>query len=200
MAGEITMHIRVKNQSHFLNLMEDPILATIYFHNKNINEFNNQRLIELQNDYKKAKAKYNKKLFLLSITSFLGLDTKTYNLSKKVEQEHKKVINCLNKIDIFDSNLSYLFISGIINLEKSKQLGFSSDYIKNLLEQYKKQVENPYIEYYYNENSGTTSMQTENGKSLILPYTPHEIGNKIKEKRAKVPVIGNKSTPRYRFY
>ena len=42
------MHIKVKNQSHFLNLMEDSILATAYFHNKDIDEFNNQRLLELQ--------------------------------------------------------------------------------------------------------------------------------------------------------
>ena len=117
-----------------------------------------------------------------------------------MEQEHKKMISCLNKIDIFESNLAYLLISGIINLEKSKQLGFNSDYIRNLLEQYKKQVHNPYIEYYYNENAGTTSVQTENGKSLILPYTPHEVSNKIKEKRAKVPAISEKKTPRYRFY
>lgn len=194
------MHIKVKNQSHFLNLMEDPFLATVYFHNKDIDEFNNQRLIELQNDYKKAKAKYNQKSSLLSITSFLGLDTKTYNLSKTVEQEHKKMMSCLNKIDTFESNLAYLLISGIINLEKSKQLGFNSDYIRNLLEQYKKQVENPYVEYYYNEKTGTTSVETENGKSLILPYTPHEVSNKIKEKRAKVPAISDKATPRLRFY
>ena len=49
------MHIKVKNQSLFLNLMEDSILATAYFHNKDIDEFNNQRLLELQNDYKKVK-------------------------------------------------------------------------------------------------------------------------------------------------
>ena len=194
------MHIKEKNQSHFLNLMEDPVLATAYFHNKDIDEFNNQRLIELQSDYKKAKAKYNQKSSLLSITSFLGLDTKTYNLSKKVEQEHKKMMSCLNKIDTFESNLAYLLISDIINIEKSKQLGFNSDYIRNLLEQYKKQVENPYVEYYYNEKTGTTSVQTENGKSLILPYTPHEVSNKIKEKRAKVPAISDKATPGLRFY
>ena len=65
------------------------------------------------------------------------------------------MMSCLNKMDTFESNLAYLLISGIINLEKSKQLGFNSDYIRNLLEQYKKQVENPYVEYYYNEKTGT---------------------------------------------
>ena len=174
------MHIKVKKQSHFLNLMQEPILATAYFRNEDINKFNNQRLIELQNEYKKAKAKYNQKLSLLSITSFLGLDTKTYNLSKKVEQEHKKMMSCLNKIDTFESNLAYLLISGIINLEKSKQLGFNSDYVRNLLEQHKKLAENPYVEYYYDEKRGTTSMQTESDNLLILPYTPFEVGKKIK--------------------
>ena len=38
------MHIKVKNQSHFLNLMEDSILATAYFHNKDIDEFKNINL------------------------------------------------------------------------------------------------------------------------------------------------------------
>ena len=194
------MHIKVKKQSHFLNLMEDPVLATAYFHNKDIDEFNNQRLIELQKDYKKAKAKYNQKSSLLSITSLLGLDTKTYNLSKKAEQEHKKMVSCLNKIDTFESNLAYLLISGIINLEKSKQLGFNSDYVRNLLEQHKKLAENPYVEYYHDEKTGTTAMQTESGKLLILPYTPSSVGKKIKEKRANVPAISDKATPRYRFY
>lgn len=190
------MHIKVKNQSLFLNLMEDSILATAYFHNKDIDEFNNQRLLELQNDYKKAKEKYNQESSLLSITSFLGLDTKTYNLSKKVEQEHKKMMSCLNKIDTFESNLAYLLISGIINLEKSKQLGFNSDYVRKLLEKHKKLAENPYVEYYYDEKTGTTAMQTESGKLLILPYTPHSVAKQIEEKRANVPFISEKERPR----
>ncbi len=194
------MHIKVKKQSHFLNLMEDPVLATAYFYNKDIDEFNNQQLIELQNDYKKAKAKYNQKSSLLSITSFLGIDTKTYNLSKKVEHEHKKMMSCFNKIDTFESNLAYLLISGIINLEKSKQLGFNSDYVRNLLEQHKKLAENPYVEYYHDEKTGTTAMQTESGKLLILPFTPFSVKKKIKEKRANVSFISEKETPRYRLY
>ena len=59
------MHIKVKNQSHFLNLMEDSILATAYFHNKDIDEFNNQRLLELQNDYKNIKKLKNRKKLLI---------------------------------------------------------------------------------------------------------------------------------------
>ena len=61
------MHIKVKEQNHFLNLLNDSALAMAYVHNKDMGEFNNQRLIELQNNYKKAKAKYNQKLSLLSI-------------------------------------------------------------------------------------------------------------------------------------
>ena len=46
------MHIKVKEQNHFLNLLNDSALAMAYFHNKDMGEFNNQRLIELQNNYK----------------------------------------------------------------------------------------------------------------------------------------------------
>ena len=118
--------------------MNDPTLAVVYFHNKDMDEFNNQRLMELQNSYKNAKTKYNQKLSLLSIASFLGLENKTYNLSLKVEQEHKKMINSLREIDIFESNLAYLLICGIISFENCKQLGFNGGYVRNMLEQYKK--------------------------------------------------------------
>ena len=113
-----------------------------------------------------------------------------------MEQEHKKMMSCLNKIDIFESNLAYLLISGIINLEKSKQLGFNSDYVRKLLEKHKKLAENPYVEYYHDEKTGTTAMQTESGKLLILPYTPHSVGKQIKQKRANVPFISEKERPR----
>lgn len=194
------MYIKEKKQNHFLNLMNDPTLAVVYFHNKDMDEFNNQRLMELQNSYKNAKTKYNQKLSLLSIASFLGLENKTYNLSLKVEQEHKKMINSLREIDIFESNLAYLLICGIISFENCKQLGFDGDYVRNMLEQYKKQAENPYVEYYCDEKTGTTSVQTENGEILILPYTPHEVSNKIKEKRAKVPATSYKIMPRKTSY
>ena len=39
-------------------------------------------------------------------------------------------------------------------------------------------------------------MQTESGKLLILPYTPHSVGKQIKEKRANVPFISEKERPR----
>ena len=118
--------------------MNDPTLAVVYFHNKDMDEFNNQRLMELQKSYKNAKTKYNQKLSLLSIASFLGLENNTYNLSLKVEQEHKKMINSLREIDIFESNLAYLLICGIISFENCKQLGFNGGYVRNMLEQYKK--------------------------------------------------------------
>lgn len=184
------MHIKVKEQNHFLNLLNDSALAMAYFHNKDMGEFNNQRLIELQNNYKKAKAKYNQKLSLLSIASFLGFENRTYNLALKIEQEHRKMMSSLCKLDIFESNLAYLLVSGIINFEKCEKLGFNSDYVRNLLEQYKKQAEKPYVEYYYDEKTGTTSAQTENGKLLILPYTPPEVRSKIKEKQAKLRLNG----------
>lgn len=178
------MHIKVKKQSYFLDLMNNPTLAAGSFHNKDMGEFNNQRLIELQNNYKKAKTRYNQNSFLLSIALFLGLKNKTYNLALKLEQEHKEMMSRLRNIDIFESELAYLLISGIISFEECKQLGFNSDHVRNLLEQYKKQIENSCVEYDYYEKTGKTSVQTENGKLLILPYAPSGVSKKIKEKRA----------------
>ena len=39
-------------------------------------------------------------------------------------------------------------------------------------------------------------MQTESGKLLILPYTPHSVAKQIKEKRANVPFFSEKERPR----
>lgn len=90
-------------------------------------------------------------------------------------------MSSIRDLDVFESNLSYLLISGIISYEQCKQLGFDSDYIENLLEKYKKIADNSYIEYDYDEQRGTTSEINEYGKALILPYTPIEVRRKIQK-------------------
>ena len=130
------MNVKAKKNNHFLNLLEDRKLAEQYFSGKNMTEFNSLQLIKLQKNCKMIKTKYSQKLWLLSIYSFLGLEN--YDLALKTEHEHKKMMSSIRDLDVFESNLSYLLISGIISYEQCKQLGFDSDYIENLLEKYKK--------------------------------------------------------------
>lgn len=173
------MNIKVKKNTHFLNLLEDRKLAEQYFSGKNMAEFNFLQLIKLQENCKIAKTKYSQKLCLSSISSILGLEN--YDLALKTEHEHKKMMSSIRDLDVFESNLAYLLISGIISHEQYKQLGFDSDYIKNLLEKYKKIADNPYIEYDYDEQRGTTSEINEYGKALILPYTPIKVRCEIQK-------------------
>lgn len=173
------MNVKAKKNNHFLNLLEDRKLAEQYFSGKNMTEFNSLQLIKLQKNCKMIKTKYSQKLWLLSIYSFLCLEN--YDLALKTEHEHKKMMSSIRDLDVFESNLSYLLISGIISYEQCKQLGFDSDYIENLLEKYKKIADNSYIEYDYDEQRGTTSEINEYGKALILPYTPIEVRRKIQK-------------------
>ena len=51
------MYIRIKKNNHFLNLLVNRESAQRYFLNKNVEEFNNSRLNELQVNLRKAKRK-----------------------------------------------------------------------------------------------------------------------------------------------
>lgn len=65
------MYIRIKKNNHFLNLLANRESAQRYFLNKNVEEFNNSRLNELQVNLRKAKRKYSRMSSVLSIAYFL---------------------------------------------------------------------------------------------------------------------------------
>lgn len=193
------MYIKVKKQNHFFNLLEGSTLTVAHFYNKDIGEFNNQRLMELQNNHKKAIEKYNEiSSIAFSIVSFLGSKNSAYYL-RLLEEERSRMVSSAYELDTFESDLAYLLLSGIISFEECESLGFDNDYIRNLLEEYKKQVENPYVEYYYNEKTNRVSKYTEDARLLDLPYIPHEVKKIIeKENETKLDLNDDEKPKQYR--
>lgn len=65
-------------------------------------------------------------------------------------------------------------------------MGYSKEFIEEFLVYYKNLAQNPYNEYYYNDNNGRTSMVDEKGRRVILPYPPHSVLEKINEKESQL--------------
>ena len=81
-----------------------------------------------------------------------------------------------NLFELFESNLAYLIISGLINIDDCyKKNNFDPNYLKKLLEKYKKQALKPFKEYDYDENRNSASEVLENGKRIILPYISDDV-------------------------
>lgn len=177
------MYVKERIKNHFLNLLEDKELACVYFYGRDIvEEFNNDKLIELEKDVKKSKNRYDKFFNLYSLVNYLGIESLVEKITKNLSRTQKLYSKSMNELDVFKSNLAYLIISGVLKLENAQVMGYSKEFIEEFLVPYQNQADNPYNEYYYNENNGTTSMITEKGLSLILPYTPHAVLEKLKEK------------------
>ena len=180
------MYIKEKIKNHFLNLLEDKDLAMIYFYNKDIvEEFNNNKLVELQNNVKKSENKYNKLLNLYSLAKFLGIESLIEKANSNLNKAQRTYNKNMHELDIFKSNLAYLLISGILKLENAQVMGYSREFIAEFLIPYKKQSENPYNEYYYNENNGRTTLIDKKSFNMILPYTPDIILKRISEERSE---------------
>lgn len=180
------MYVKEKVKNHFLNLLGDKELACVYFYGRDIvEEFSNDKLIELENNVKKSKSRYDKFCYLYSLVNFLGIESLSEKVTKNLSRTEKSYSKGMNELDVFKSNLAYLIISGILKLENVQVMGYNKEFIEEFLVPYQSQADNPYNEYYYNENNGRTSMVTEKGSSLILPYTPHAVLKKIKEKESE---------------
>lgn len=177
------MYIRIKKNNHFLNLLVNRESAQRYFLNKNVEEFNNSRLNELQVNLRKAKRKYSRMSSVLSIAHFFKAE-KIINIASKLEMKHQELEDSIHELEIFESNLAYLIISESINIDDCcKKNNLNPGYLIALLEKSKKQVARPFLEYAYDENTGQVSEITEDGKCIILPYIPYAVKNEIDKKR-----------------
>lgn len=180
------MYVKEQIKNHFLNLLGDKELACVYFYGRDIvEEFNNDKLIELEKNVKKFESRYEKSLNLYSLVNFLGIESLVEKITKNLSRTQKSYSKSMNELDVFKSNLAYLIISGILKLENAQVMGYSKEFMEEFLVPYQNQADNPYNEYYYNENNGRTSMVTEKGSSLILSYTPHAVLKKLKEKESE---------------
>lgn len=179
------MYIKIKKHNHFLNLLEDSELAQGYFLGKDVGEFNNSRLNELQDMLRKAKRRYSRMSSVLSITHFFKVENRI-NIASKVEASHRELDGIVHELEIFESNLAYLIISETITVDDCcKKNDLDSVYLRNLLEKYKKQVARPFLEYDYHENTGQVSEILENGKCIVLPYIPSAVKDIINQERKK---------------
>ena len=179
------MYIKIKKHNHFLNLLEDSELAQGYFLGKDVGEFNNSRLNELQDDLRNAKRRYSRMSSVLSITHFFRAENRV-NIASKLDIRHQELEDSVHELEIFESNLAYLIISESINIDDCcKKNNLDPVYLRNLLEKYKKQVARPFLEYDYDENTDQVSEITEDGKCIILPYIPYAVKNEIDKKRRK---------------
>lgn len=180
------MYIKEKIKNHFSNLLENPKFALAYFYNRDIvEEFNNSKLVELQNNLRKTERRYNNYFNLYSLVKFLGIESLVEKVTKNLAMSQKMYSKNSNDIDIFKSNLAYLIISGILKLENAEVMGYSKEFIEEFLVPYQNQANNPYNEYFYNEANGRTSIIDEKGFSKVLGYTPYSVLEKIKQKESE---------------
>lgn len=179
------MYIKEKKHNHFLNLLGDKGLAETYFHGKDISEYNNNRLNELQDNLRTSKRIYTIMSSVLSITRFFRIDN-LVGTASKVERKHQELEDSIHELEIFESNLAYLVISESISIEDCcGKNNLEPVYLRNLLEKYKKQVAKPFTEYDYDENTGRVSEITEDGKCIVMPYIPHAVRKKLLKKEKK---------------
>lgn len=173
------MYIKEKRQTHFLNLIEDLEFAKNYFQRIDTNNYNNNKLMGLQDNLQLAKRKYNKVNLALKMAYLFRINSMVIRL----EKEHRNIERCSRNLENFESELAYLIISKTLSIEDClNNRGFALDYLKKLLEKYKKQILNPFVEYDYDEKRDCVSEILDDGMRIILPYKPSIVRRKIMNK------------------
>lgn len=181
------MYVKERIKNHFLNLIGDKELAALYFYNRDIiDEFNKNNFTELEKNVKKFERKYDIYFNIYNLVNYLGVDSLVEKVTKNLAKTDKLYRKSMNELYVFKSNLAYLIVSGILELENVLVMGYTEEFIKEFLLPYQYQADNPYNKYYYNENNGRTSMIDEKGRGMILPYTPHSVLEKINEKESQL--------------
>ena len=175
------MIITNRINTHFTNLIGDENFANAYFLNKSIDDFSVERLHDLEKKYDSAAQ-------LLSVSKFVDIDSLIKKSALRLEKERKRLFSAKNELEVFESNLAYLILSEKIAFPD--ELGFSSEYVKELLTNKKKEVENSTVEYSYNESTGRTH-EVINGKYYALSHTPRVVTDKLRQNRQQV--VGEKS-------
>lgn len=182
------MTIKDKINTHFTSLMGDKTLANAYFLNKSIDDFSVERLHDLEKKYDSVSKKYNFVAQLLSVSIFVGAESLIKKTALRLEKERKRLLSTKSELEIFESNLAYFILSGKIT--SLDELGFSGEYVTELLEKKKKELNNSTVEYSYDESTGRT-YQVINGKYLALSHTPDVVADKVRQNRKQV--VGEKS-------
>lgn len=179
------MYIKIKNSSYFLNLMNNDIYAKVVFYKNENLDITNDKLIELKKEVKRAEKRYSVLYAILSLVVKFENESLTKCVALKLEKASKNVNLCFRNLEIFESKLAYILLKDILKVDKAKYLGFTEIYIKDLLSRFKKELENQYDEYYYNEKTGVVSQISEKGYLRPLPYIPTRVQNEIEKRERK---------------
>ena len=179
------MKIEQKVKTHFTNLIEDEVFSTTYFLNKSYDNYNVEELNQLQNKVAIARKKYHFTLNLLSLAQFIDDKKLMSKTALRLENKRKNFLRCSNELEIFESNLAYLILSG--KIKSAEKLGFSSEYIKNLLHTKNRELKDSVVEYHYDSSTYKTS-KVVNGKLIILPYIPKVVEKEKYNQKSKYRV------------
>jgi len=130
--GDVIMYMN----SHFLQLFNDNEFAYMYFHDKDINGYTSDKLDELKRNVISSELRYKKILSLFhTITSFNN-DDLLPRVRGAMECDYVFYASYLNDLNTFEDDLAYLIISNMINIKTISQLGFSNEYINELISKY----------------------------------------------------------------
>ena len=77
---------------------------------------------------------------------------------------------------VFESTLAYLNLIG--EIKSITDLGYTNEYVKELLSKKRREYKNSNIEYDYNKDTSRT-FKLIDGRYIILPYTPFEVAARI---------------------
>lgn len=171
------MIIETRKNTYFTDIMDNDMLANLYFSTHSLDEYNYEKLSELKHNVTSSNKKHQIIASLLSTVIFFNIQSLIPKISLMLERERKTNSKYENRLEIFESNLAYLILSD--KIKSTKELGFPSDYIIELLEAKKKEYEKSFVKYDYDEKTGRTS-QILNGKEIILPYIPAAVRERIK--------------------
>ena len=114
-----------KRDTHFTDLMGCPIISDTYFKNKSFDDYNYEKWNELRKNAISEKEEYEISSQLKSTKNF----------------------KWINKLEIFESDLAYLILSG--KIQSTEQLGFSAENIKEILNSKIKEVQDSFYVYDY---------------------------------------------------
>lgn len=140
------MTITEKKQSYFFTLLDKP--ENIYI------DFDAEKYDKLKEEYKNLSNKINK-----------------FRTAKKINQIKSELNKIKVELEKIESIIAVGLIKGCIPMENYSRLGFNSNDLRTILIKYKKEIDDPYNVYHYEEYTKTV-FQVINGEYIALPYMP----------------------------
>lgn len=157
------MRVIEESKNLFMIMLEFPNLC-LDINNKDLSAKNydalNKRLTIL---------KIKEKFLIMKLHIVKNISNDLYkDVARKIEKTRAEENRIDKDIDIIESSLAILKLKNRI---KDNDLGYTEEFISNILDKKINEYNNRFQEYFYNEKTGQTSL-VYNGKYMILPYEP----------------------------